>query len=174
MFRDLEVLRELLVPTQYVAALWAVGFLLLVAAWCLWSSRRLGKLVDRIRTQDSALWQQLGSPQSWDELSNARNWSTLRRLRVDQAFAQQFDQRIVEKIRGLQRAITAALVNAHRLRLIGRLARSGSLRHGRHRAAAPLLSPDAASFAERNSRTAAAIACFFAASSTGGASGGRR
>ena len=110
MFHELNALRDFLAPTKYGAALWAVGFVLLVAVWCLWSSRRLGKLVDRIRTQDSALWQQLGSPQSWDNIGTARNWSTLRRLRVDQFFAQQFDQRVVKEIRGLQRTITVGLV----------------------------------------------------------------
>jgi hypothetical protein len=34
----------------------------------------------------------------------------LRRLRVDQRFAQQFDQRVVQEIRGLQQTITAGLV----------------------------------------------------------------
>ena len=53
---------------------------------------------------------QLGSPQSWDNIGTARNWPTLRRLRVDQLFAQQFDQRVVQQIRGLQRTITAGLV----------------------------------------------------------------
>ena len=110
MFHELNALRDFLAPTKYGAALWAVGFVLLVAAWCLWSSRRLGKLVDRIRTQDSALWQQLGSPQSWDNIGTARNWSMLRRLRVDQRFAQQFDQRVVQEIRGLQQTITVGLV----------------------------------------------------------------
>jgi hypothetical protein len=110
MFHELDALRDFLAPTKYGAALWAVGFVLLVAAWCLWSSRRLGRLVDRIRAQDSALWKQLGSPQSWDNIGTARNWPTLRRLRVDQRFAQQFDQRVVQEIRGLQRAITAGLV----------------------------------------------------------------
>ena len=110
MFRELDALRDFLAPTKYGAALWAVGFVVLVAAWILWSSRRLGKLVDRIRTQDSALWQQLGSPQNWDNIGNARNWSILRRLRVDQLFAQQFDQRVVREIRGLQRTVTVGLV----------------------------------------------------------------
>ena len=110
MFHELNALRDFLAPTKYGAALWAVGFVLLVAVWCLWSSRRLGKLVDRIRTQDSALWQQLGSPQSGDSIGTARNWSTLRRLRVDQFFAQQFDQRVVQEIRGLQQTITVGLV----------------------------------------------------------------
>jgi hypothetical protein len=110
MFDELNALRDFLAPTKYGAALWAVGFVLLVAAWCLWSSRRLGKLVDRIRLQDSALWQQLGSPQSGDNIGTARNWSTLRRLRVDQRFAQQFDQRVVQEIRGLQQTITVGLV----------------------------------------------------------------
>ena len=110
MFNELNALRDFLAPTKYGAALWAVGFILLVAAWALWSSRRLRKLVERIRTQDSALWQQLGSPQSWDKMGNARNWSVLRRLRVDDVFAQQFDQRIVQEIRGLQRTITVGLV----------------------------------------------------------------
>ena len=110
MFVELYALRDFLAPTKYGAALWAVGFVLLVAAWCLWSSRRLGKLVDRIRLQDSALWQQLGSPQSGDNIGTARNWSTLRRLRVDQRFAQQFDQRVVQEIRGLQQTITVGLV----------------------------------------------------------------
>jgi len=110
MLNEFNTLRDFLAPTKYGAALWAVGFVFLVAAWCLWSSRRLGKLVDRIRTQDSALWQQLGSPQSRDNIGTARNWSTLRRLRVDQFFAQQFDQRVVQEIRRLQRAITAGLM----------------------------------------------------------------
>ena len=110
MFNELNALRDFLAPTKYGAALWAVGFLLLVAAWVLWSSRRLGKLVKRIRTQDSALWQQLGSPQSADNMGTARNWLILRRLRVDQSFAQQFDQRVVQEIRGLQRTITVCLV----------------------------------------------------------------
>jgi len=110
MFYELNALRDFLAPTKYGAALWAVGFVLLVAAWCLWSSRRLGKLVDRIRLQDSALWQQLGSPQSWDNIGTARNWSTLRRLRVDQRFAQQFDRRVVQEIRGLQQTVTVGLV----------------------------------------------------------------
>ena len=34
----------------------------------------------------------------------------MRRLRVDQFFAQQFDQCVVQEIRGLQRAITVGLV----------------------------------------------------------------
>ena len=110
MFHEFNALRDFLAPTKYGAALWAVGFILLVAVWALWSSRRLGKLVDRIRTQDSALWQQLGSPQCGDNIGTARNWSILRRLRVDQLFAQQFDQRVVEEIRGLQRTITMGLV----------------------------------------------------------------
>ena len=110
MFHELNTLRDFLAPTKYGAALWAVGFVLLVAAWCLWSSRRLGKLVGRIRTLDSALWQQLGSPQSWDNIGTARNWSTLRRLRVDQFFAQQFDQRLIQEIRGLQQTISVGLV----------------------------------------------------------------
>ena len=110
MFHEFNALRDFLAPTKYGAALWAVGFVVLVAAWILWSSRRLGKLVDRIRTRDSALWQQLGSPQSWDNIGTARNWSILRRLRVDQLFAQQFDQRVVQEIRGLQRTITVGLV----------------------------------------------------------------
>ena len=110
MVHELNALRDFLAPTKYGAALWAVGFVLLVAAWCLWSSRRLGKLVDRIRTQDSALWQQLDSPQSWDNIGTAHNWSTLRRLRVDQRFAQQFDQRVVQEIRGLQQTIAVGLV----------------------------------------------------------------
>ena len=110
MFHALNALRDFFAPTKYGAALWAVGYLLLVAAWCLWCSRLLGRLVDRIRTQDSALWQQLGSPQSWDTIGTVRNWSTLRRLRVDQRFAQQFDQRVVQEIRGLQQTITVGLV----------------------------------------------------------------
>ena len=110
MFNELNALRDFLAPTKYGAALWAVGFILIVAAWALWSSRRLGKLVERIRTQDSALWQQLGSPQSGDNMGTARNWMILRRLRVDQLFAQQFDQRVVQEIRGLQRTITVNLV----------------------------------------------------------------
>jgi hypothetical protein len=110
MFHEFNALRDFLAPTKYGAALWAVGFVVLVAAWILWSSRRLGKLVDRIRTQDSALWQQLGSPQNWDNIGTARNWSILRRLRVDQLFAQQFDQRVVREIRGLQRTITVGFV----------------------------------------------------------------
>jgi hypothetical protein len=110
MLQELNALRDFLAPTKYCAALWAVGFVLLATAWSLWSSRRLGKLVDQIRTQDSALWQQLGSPQSWDNIGTARNWSTLRRLRVDQLFAKQFDQRVLQEIRGLQRTITVGLV----------------------------------------------------------------
>jgi len=110
MFHELDALRDFLAPTKYGAALWAVGFILLVAAWALWSSRRLGKLVERVRTLDKALWQRLGSPQSGDNIGTARNWSILRRLRVDQLFAQQFDQRVVEEIRGLQRTITMGLV----------------------------------------------------------------
>jgi hypothetical protein len=110
MFHEFNALRDFLAPTKYGAALWAVGFVVLVAAWILWSSRRLGKLVDRIRTQDSALWQQLGSPKTWDNIGTARNWSILRRLRVDQLFAQQFDQRVVREIRGLQRTVTVGLV----------------------------------------------------------------
>ena len=110
MFNELNALRDFLAPTKYGAALWAVGFVLLLAVWALWSSRRLGKLVGRIRTQDSALWRQLGSPQSGDNMGTARNWAILRRLRVDQSFAQQFDQRVVQEIRGLQRAITVGLV----------------------------------------------------------------
>ena len=109
MFQKLNALRDFLAPTKYGAALWAIGFVLLVTAWCLWSSRRLGNLVDRIRTQDSALWRELGSPQSWDNIGTARNWSTLRRLRVDQFFAQQFDQHVVQEIRDLQRTITVSL-----------------------------------------------------------------
>jgi hypothetical protein len=70
----------------------------------------LCKLVDRIRTQVTTLWQQLGSPQSGDNMGNARNWSLFRRLRVDEVFSQQFDQRVVREIRSLQRAITAGLV----------------------------------------------------------------
>ena len=110
MFNELNALRDFLAPTKYGAALWAVGFILLLAAWVLWSSRRLGKLVELIRIHDSALWQQLGSPQSGDNMGNARNWSVLRRLRVDEVFAQQFDQRVVQEIRGLQRTITVGLV----------------------------------------------------------------
>lgn len=110
MLHELNALRDSLAPTKYGAALWAVGFVLLVAVWCLWSSRRLGRLVDQIRAQDSALWRRLGSPQKWDNIGTARNWSTLRRLRVDQLFAQQFDQRIVQKIRSLQRSITVGLL----------------------------------------------------------------
>ncbi|MCP4290029.1 MAG: hypothetical protein GY792_37385 [Gammaproteobacteria bacterium] len=110
MFHELNALRDFLAPIKNGAALWAIGFVLLVAAWSLWSSRRLSKLVDRIRTQDSALWQQLGSPQSWENIGTARNWSTLRRLRVDQLFAQQFNQHVVQEIRSLQRIITRGLV----------------------------------------------------------------
>jgi len=110
MIDELNALRDFLAPTKYGAALWAVGFLLLVAVWVLWSSRRLSKLADRIRTQDRALWQQLGSPQRWEDIGTARNWSTLRRLRIDPLFAQQFDQRVVQEIRSLQRTITGGLV----------------------------------------------------------------
>ena len=110
MFHELNALRDFLAPSKYFAALWAVGYVLFLAAWCLWSSSRLGRLVKRIRARDSALWQQLGSPQSWDNIGTARNWSKLRRLRVDQVFAQQFDQRVVQEIRDLQRTITAGLV----------------------------------------------------------------
>ena len=103
-------MNELLAPTKYIAALWAVGFLLFVAGWCLWSSRRLGKLVDQIRHEDQALWQELGAPQGWDDVGNARNWSTLRRLRTDHAFAQQFNQQVIADLRDLQQAITIGLI----------------------------------------------------------------
>ena len=110
MFDDLEVLRELLAPTKYEAALWAVAFLIGVTVWCLWSQRRLGKMVERIRAEDIALWQELGSPRRWDAIGTVRNWSTLRRLRTDQIFGQQFNQQIVEDLRRLQQTITISLV----------------------------------------------------------------
>ncbi|MDJ0926853.1 MAG: hypothetical protein QNJ73_04300 [Gammaproteobacteria bacterium] len=103
-------MNDLLAPTEYVAALWAVAFLIGVGIWCLWSSRRLRKLVDRIRSEDPALWQELGSPERWDDVANVRNWSTLRRVRIDQVFAQQFNQQVIEDLRGLQQTITIGLV----------------------------------------------------------------
>ena len=63
MLQELDSLRDLLAPTRYGTGLWAVGFSLLIAVWCLRSLHRLGYLVERICIQDSTLWQKLGTPQ---------------------------------------------------------------------------------------------------------------
>ena len=110
MFGELEVLRDLLAPTKYGAAVWAIGFLVIVGSWCLRCIFLVRKLLDRIRLEDSALWLEFGCPQSWDDFSKAGNWPTFRRIRVDQAFAQQFNQHVIAEIRRLQRYITAGLL----------------------------------------------------------------
>ena len=110
LFHKLEIVREMLAPTKLAAALWAISFLVFVAVWCLWGIFRVRTLLSRMRAEDASLWQEFGCPQAWDDLGKASNWATFRRLRVDRAFARQFNQPLVAEIRGLQRGITAGLV----------------------------------------------------------------
>ena len=62
MFQELNALYQYLALTDDGAGLWAVGILLLVTAWRLWSSRRLGNI----------LWQACSSYTSYRPTDESR------------------------------------------------------------------------------------------------------
>lgn len=104
-------MRELLAPTMTAAGIWAVAFLLLLAGWIWRTSRRMTALLRRIREDDAALWAELGSPRSWDALSKSPpHLRKLRRLKNDDRFAMQFDNRVVKRIRELQGELSTEIV----------------------------------------------------------------
>lgn len=103
-------MHELLAPNKYIAALWAVGFLVIVSGWTLLYLARARALIERLRMEDEALWEELGEPTKSDELGRGSNWRKFRRLRTDDVFAGHFNPLIVAEIRRLQRWITAGLV----------------------------------------------------------------
>ena len=111
MFQELELIREALAPTKYGAALWAIGYLIVVAGGCWWSNFRLQGLLDRIRMEDDALWQEFGRPGNASDFGRLGSWRTFRRMRVDQAFAERFNPHVVLDIRKMQQHMTAGLVS---------------------------------------------------------------
>ena len=108
--RERTGIHELLAPTKYVAALWAVGFLVIVSGWTLLYLARARSLIEWLRMEDEALWKELGEPTKPDELGRGSNWRKFRRQRTDDVFAGHFNPPIVAEIRRLQRWITAGLV----------------------------------------------------------------
>ena len=109
-WRERTGMHGLLAPTEYIAALWAVGFLVIVSGWTLLYLARARSLIERLRTEDEALWKELGEPTKPDQLGRGSNWRKFRRLRTDDVFAGHFNPLIVAEIRQLQRLITAGLV----------------------------------------------------------------
>jgi len=105
-----NLLRETLVSSPYEALIWAAAYVLLVTVWSWVCHSRLQGLLNRIRTEDSALWRELGCPESWREIGTWSGRTTFRRLRIDEAYARHFNPLVVARIREVQREITASLV----------------------------------------------------------------
>jgi len=101
---------EWLAPTKYVAAAWAIGFLLVTAGWVLWSSSRMRGLIDRMRTEDVSLWKELDSPETPQHLGQWHLRTKFRRLRTDPEYASRFNPLLMQELASLQRWIAGGLV----------------------------------------------------------------
>jgi hypothetical protein len=108
---EITSFRDLLAPTQFAAALWAVGFLIVTAVWLIVFRRRLTALLESMRTDDPDLWRELGTPQNVAAMASLRNRAVFVRLKRDETYAWQFNQRTVARIRGLQREISIMLAS---------------------------------------------------------------
>jgi hypothetical protein len=106
----LALFRALLAPTREFAIGWAIGFVAVVALWVLYVNTRLTTLLERIRHEDPHLWQELGSPATWNEIATTNGRRTMRRLRIDDAYAAQFNPLVIADLRVMQRRITIGLV----------------------------------------------------------------